>query len=500
MVHIIYGQNEFRNYNFVCRHRILTVYMQDVGKAKGAVKNSQNMGFTAVLVLPILVVIAAGVYYLYTEITRLMSKSAVWNKVVVITDAVSGMGKECSRVFHAGGARVILCGKSWEKLEALYDTLNSAADPSVVQCSRVFHAGGARVILCGKSWEKLEALYDTLNSAADPSVTFTPKLVVLDFSDIDAIPDVTREILECYGCVDVLISNASMKVKAPVQNVSLEMDKRIMDTNYFGPITLTKGLLPSMISRRSGQLVLVNSIQGRLGVPFRTACWAMVNVNLMGIIRNAFYNSATGQWIGHSFIFFYQGMTFTPKLVVLDFSDIDAIPDVTREILECYGCVDVLISNASMKVKAPVQNVSLELDKRIMDTNYFGPITLTKDAASKHAAQAFFDCLRAEVEEFGISVSTISPTFIRSYHQQPEPRNAEKSIWKFFFRKFAHGVHPEEVANEVLRTVNRKKKEVLMANPIPRAALYIRSFLPGLFFAVVAAGVKDVPFVEEETQ
>ncbi|RXN00802.1 Dehydrogenase/reductase SDR family member 7C [Acipenser ruthenus] len=281
------------------------------------------MGFTAVLVLPILVVIAAGVYYLYTEITRLMSKSAVRNKVVVITDAVSGMGKECSRVFHAGGARVILCGKSWEKLEALYDTLNSATDPSV---------------------------------------------------------------------------------------------------------------------------------------------------------------------------------TFTPKLVVLDFSDIDAIPDVTKEILECYGCVDVLINNASMKVKAPVQNVSLEMDRRIMDTNYFGPITLTKDAASKHAAQAFFDCLRAEVEEFGISVSTISPTFIRSYHQQPEPRNAEKSIWKFFFRKFAHGVHPEEVADEVLRTVNRKKKEVLMANPIPRAALYIRSFLPGLFFAVVAAGVKDVPFVEEETQ
>ncbi|RXM31503.1 Dehydrogenase/reductase SDR family member 7C [Acipenser ruthenus] len=281
------------------------------------------MGYTAVLVLPILVAIAAGVYYLYTEITRLMSKSAVRNKVVVITDAVSGMGKECSRVFHTGGARVILCGKSWEKLEALYDTLSSAADPSV---------------------------------------------------------------------------------------------------------------------------------------------------------------------------------TFTPKLVVLDFSDIDAIPEVTREILECYGCVDVLISNASMKVKAPVQNVSLELDKRIMDTNYFGPIILTKDAASKHAAQAFFDCLRAEVEEFGISVSTVSPTFIRSYHQQPQPHNTEKCIWKFFFRKFAHGVHPEEVADEVLRTVNRKKKEVVMANPIARAALYIRSFLPGLFFAVVAAGVKDVPLVEEDTQ
>jgi len=37
---------------------------------------------------------------------------------------------------------------------------------------------------------------------------------------------------------------------------------------------------------------------------------------------------------------------------------------------------------------------------------------LLSDAASKHAAQAFFDCLRAEVEEYGIVVSIISHTFI----------------------------------------------------------------------------------------
>ena len=43
------------------------------------------------------------------------------------------------------------------------------------------------------------------------------------------------------------------------------------------------------------------------------------------------------------------------------------------------------------------------------------------DAASKHAVQAFFDCLRAEVEEYGISVSTISHSFIHS------PAPAEES-------------------------------------------------------------------------
>ncbi|XP_064179097.1 dehydrogenase/reductase (SDR family) member 7Cb [Anguilla rostrata] len=305
------------------------------------------MGFTFVLILPALVVVVAGVYYLYNEVIRLMSKSVVRNKVVVITDAVSGVGTECAKLFHKGGARLILCGKSWDKLESLSDDLSSASDPSV---------------------------------------TFTPKLVLLDFSDMDSMPDVVTEVLECYGCVDVLICNSSLKIKAPVQTLSLEMDKTIMDTNYFGPITLAKGVLQSMISRRTGQFLLVNSIQGKLAVPFRTAY-----------------------------------------------------------------------------------------------------------AASKHAVQAFFDCLRAEVEEYGISVSTISHTFITAQDSTPSPKT-KKTLCSLFSR---HGVYPAELAEEILRTVSRKKKEVLMAHPLPMAALYIRSFFPSLFFAVVAAGVKDAAIAEQ---
>ncbi|XP_036396848.1 dehydrogenase/reductase (SDR family) member 7Cb [Megalops cyprinoides] len=309
------------------------------------------MGFTSVLALPMLVVVVAGIYYLYNEVLRFMSKSVVRNKVVVITDAVSGVGNECAKLFHKGGARLILCGKSWDKLESLSDDLSSASDPSV---------------------------------------TFTPKLVLLDFSDMDSMPDVITEILECYGCVDVLICNSSLKIKAPVQTMSLELDKTIMDTNYFGPITLAKGVLQSMISRRTGHLLLVNSIQGKLAVPFRTAY-----------------------------------------------------------------------------------------------------------AASKHAVQAFFDCLRAEVEEYGISVSTISHTFISALPKEGTPSSKpNNSLWSFLSRHLSHGVYPVDLADEILRTVSRRKKEVLLAHPIPRAALYIRSLFPSLFFAVVAAGVKDVAIAE----
>lgn len=52
------------------------------------------------------------------------------------------------------------------------------------------------------------------------------------------------------------------------------------------------------------------------------------------------------------------------------------------------------------------------------------------DAASKHAALGFFDCLRAEVEEYDVVVSTVSPTFIRAYHAPPGQASWEASIFK----------------------------------------------------------------------
>lgn len=52
----------------------------------------QDMALPFVMVLPLLIVVSAGVYYIYNEIILFMSKSLVRNKVVVITDAVSGVG------------------------------------------------------------------------------------------------------------------------------------------------------------------------------------------------------------------------------------------------------------------------------------------------------------------------------------------------------------------------------------------------------------------------
>ncbi|XP_035511034.1 dehydrogenase/reductase SDR family member 7C-B-like [Morone saxatilis] len=306
---------------------------------------------TTVLLVPCVVVLTAGFFYLYSAVIGLLSKTSVRNKVVVITDALSGLGKECAGVFHKGGARLILCGKCWDKLEELADDLANASDPTV---------------------------------------TFPPKLVLLDFGDMDSMPEAVEEILECYGCLDILILNSSMKLRAPAQTVSLETDRLLMDNNYFGPATLAKGVLPSMISRRTGHLVLVNSIQGKLAVPFRTTY-----------------------------------------------------------------------------------------------------------AASKHAVQAFFDSLRAEVEEYGISVSTINHTFISPSSSSSPEASTSRSLWSLLYTKKPLGVSPDEAATEIVKTLNNKKKEVVIAPSLPKVALYARSFFPNVFFAVMAAGVNNAAACED---
>lgn len=59
------------------------------------------------------------------------------------------------------------------------------------------------------------------------------------------------------------------------------------------------------------------------------------------------------------------------------------------------------------------------------------------------------------------------------------------------FSRKPGGVSPDEVAAEIVRTLSNKRNEVLIAPSLPKMAIYARSFFPNVFFAVMAAGVKN---------
>ncbi|TSK77066.1 Dehydrogenase/reductase SDR family member 7B [Bagarius yarrelli] len=201
-------------------------------------------------------------------------KQVVQDKVVVITGASSGLGKECARVFHAAGARLILCGRDQKRLQEVVEEL--------------------------------------------------------------------------------------------------------------------RAILPSMVERGSGHIVVISSVQGKISIPYRSAY-----------------------------------------------------------------------------------------------------------SASKHATQAFFDCLRAEVERFGLHVSVISPGYIRTNLS----RNAvtgDGSRYGVMDKTTAEGLDPVDVAISVLKAVTYREKDVLLVGLIPALAIYLRTLWPAAFFKVMASRAKKEKKIKEQ--
>lgn len=62
----------------------------------------------------------------------------------------------------------------------------------------------------------------------------------LDLEDHSSIAQAATSILEVFGRVDILINNAGVGCSSPVQYMTLEMYKKVMDINYFGQVELTR--------------------------------------------------------------------------------------------------------------------------------------------------------------------------------------------------------------------------------------------------------------------
>ncbi|XP_045680611.1 dehydrogenase/reductase SDR family member 7B isoform X2 [Phyllostomus hastatus] len=177
--------------------------------------------------------------------------------------------------------------------------------------------------------------------------------------------------------------------------------------------------------------------------------------------------------------------THKPFTVTFDLTDPEAVVGATAEILQCFGYVDVLINNAGVSYRGAILDTTTDVDKRVMETNYFGPVALTKDAASKHATQAFFDCLRAEMEQYEIKVTIISPGYIHT-NLSLNAITADGSRYGVMDKTTAQGRMPMEVARDVLTAVVKKKKDVILADLLPSLAVYLRTLAPGLFFSLMA--------------
>jgi NAD(P)-dependent dehydrogenase (short-subunit alcohol dehydrogenase family) len=119
---------------------------------------------------------------------------------------------------------------------------------------------------------------DKLNAMADERGA-TVKVVELDVGSDDSVASGFAEILETAGHVDVLVNNAGVGGNAVAEECPSEMYLDVMNVNLCGAVRCIQAVLPGMRERRSGAIVNITSIAGRIAAlaqsPYVTSKWAL---------------------------------------------------------------------------------------------------------------------------------------------------------------------------------------------------------------------------------
>lgn len=149
------------------------------------------------------------------------------DKTVWITGASSGIGEALAKAYYKDGANLILSSRRQEALEEVKSTIGG---------------DGSRI-----------------------------KILTLDLAQSDTFATKTADALSFFGSIDVLVNNGGISQRSIFENTTLDTVRRIMEVNYFGSVGLTREVIPHMIARKSGHIIVTSSVAGKLGTKFRTA-------------------------------------------------------------------------------------------------------------------------------------------------------------------------------------------------------------------------------------
>ena len=145
------------------------------------------------------------------------------NKVVLITGASSGIGKQTAIEFAKLGSNIILVARRKNKLEQVENELKQF---------------NVNTLVCA-----------------------------CDVSKKDQVEELSKIVLQKFNSIDILVNNAGFAIYGSVYDLSINDIESQMETNYFGMIYCTKNFLPLMLEKKSGHIVNVASVAASFGLP-----------------------------------------------------------------------------------------------------------------------------------------------------------------------------------------------------------------------------------------
>ncbi len=201
-------------------------------------------------------------------------------------------------------------------------------------------------------------------------------------------------------------------------------------------------------------------------------------------------------------------------ILPLDLMDQGSFPQKTAEAIQAFGHIDIMVHNGGISQRSLIRETHPDVDRKLMEVNYFGTIALTKAvlphfiqkksghfavvsslvgkfgspfrssySASKHALHGFFDTLRAEHFGDGIHVTMICPGFIRT-NVSLNALTADGTPLNTMDEAQEKGMSPEACAEKIVKALETKKEEVVIGGKETYAVL-LKRFFPGLFSRIL---------------
>jgi len=136
---------------------------------------------------------------------------------------------------------------------------------------------GATLALTGRNTDKLGRLADEL-SALGSQVHVVPT----DLGSLEAIQALVATVENEIGALDIVVSNAGVEYYGAYTKHDVHELEQTVTTNLLAPMVLIRSVLPDMIARRTGHIVLMSSISGKAPNPYGAA-YAASKAGLVGL-------------------------------------------------------------------------------------------------------------------------------------------------------------------------------------------------------------------------
>lgn len=124
----------------------------------------------------------------------------------------------------------------------------------------------ARVILSARREDELKRVAQ-LTKLPDLDLMILP----FDLSDTSNVSALVAQVINKFGRIDILINNGGFSQRSEAMDTSLDMDRKLMEVNFFSYVALTKAAAPYMKRQKSGNIIVISSIAGKFGFYLRSS-------------------------------------------------------------------------------------------------------------------------------------------------------------------------------------------------------------------------------------